>query len=576
MVSRKIALSCAILAGVWGGVSAAAAPKRYLVKFKSANTFFALSQNVSAMSVLNRNSVQTNQFKLFNMNASVTASLDHVKMLVVESDDALAVQSLKHHPAVALVEEEFFHPAPTPIATRSAGEMEILRGRKMPVPSEPPTVARPPVKHEPIKHVVMDMPWGISAVRAPQAWAITKGKGARVVVLDTGVEMDHPAVHAQIESVQNFTDGTANDVTDEVGHGTHVSGTILADGLNGGLVGVAPQAKLLVGKVCTEQGCSSISITSGIDWATQEKVDVVSMSLGGAFMSQAEAQAVEEAEAAGVMIVAASGNDGKPIVSFPAAAPTALAVGAIDGDSKKADFSNWGPELAVVAPGVDVISSVPRGSGRGSEIQFDLEGKGLGDIKSMPMVGSPISTAGTNNLVFTGLGRLQDFSAVSVRGKFALIARGEIPFKEKVANAINAGAAGILIYNNTSGLMQGTASEDGSEVAIPVVMIEQASGLAAKAQLEAGHSVRASLAVVRTDYASFQGTSMATPHVAGVAALIRAANKSLTPAEVRALLRGTATPLTPNDQNQLGSGLVNAEAAIQRALSSPAVFQMAN
>lgn len=539
MFSKKIAMVGAILAGLLGGLTAAAAPKRYLVKLKSAEAFHSMSQNFAPL------------------NASVTTTFNNVEMMVVESDDALAIQALKNHPGVALVEAEFFHPAPEPIATRSAGDMQLMKRKKKP--------KDPPVSPEPPKVSSSNMPWGITAVKAPEAWKVTRGNGARVVVLDTGLDLAHPAVASRLEKAKNFTGGDEDDVTDEVGHGTHVAGTILADGANGGLIGVAPEAKLLAGKVCSEQGCSNISIVMGLDWATKEKAEVVNMSLGGAMMSSAEAQALKSAEAAGVMVVAASGNDGKPMVSFPAAAPTALAVGAVDEKLVKADFSNWGPQLAIVAPGVDVISSVPRGTGRGSEFQLDLDGKGLSDIKSLPMVGSPVAPASANELVFANLGKLADFAAINVKGKFALISRGEIPFKEKVANAINAGATGVIVYNNVPGLMQGTVSADGSEVAIPVIMIEQAVGQNAKAILNGGQSLRGSLAVVRTDYASFQGTSMATPHVAGVAALVRAANRNLTPEQVRNVLKSTATPMTPNDENQLGSGMVNAEAAVLKA-----------
>jgi serine protease len=152
-----------------------------------------------------------------------------------------------------------------------------------------------------------------------------------------------------------------------------------------------------------------------------------------------------------------------------------------------------------------------------------------------------------------------------------------IPFADKVKAAIAAGATGVLIANNAPGLIPGTLSTDGSEVAVPAVMIEQSVGDAAKAALAAGSAVNSSIAVIKTDFASFQGTSMATPHVVGVAALVRAANKSLTPAQVRALLKSTATQLSgPNDQNQLGAGLVNAEAAVAKAFSMVPLSQVAN
>jgi subtilisin family serine protease len=531
-----------------------------LVKFKSPAAYYSAEQAVlSSNNTLSmHDSVRVNSVRLFNTNAAVTQNLHHVEMMVIESNDALSLQALKSNPAVELVEEEFFHPAPPHVSTFS--DSEILRRKK---PSDP-SVSNP----------TMNMPWGIGAVKAPQAWSTTKGAGARVMVLDTGIDTGHPAVASRFEQGQNFTGGAATDVTDDVGHGTHVSGTIAADGQNGGLVGVAPEAKILMGKVCTDKGCSNIAIASGLNWAAQQQVDVVNMSLGGAILSPAEAQALQKVESAGVMVVAASGNDGKATVSFPAASPTVLAVGAVDSTLAKADFSNWGPQLAVVAPGVDVVSSVPRGTGRGSAIQMDMDGKGLNDVLSMPFVGSPLSNTVSNYLVFANLGKPEDFAAMNVKGKFALISRGDIPFADKVKNAIAAGAVGALIFNNAPGLMQGSLTTDGTEMGIPAVMIEQSIGLAAKAALASGQAVEAAISVIKTDYASFQGTSMATPHVTGVAALVRAANKSLTPAEVRDILKQTATPLKPNDQNQFGSGMVNAEAAVSKA--SLISFRLAN
>ncbi len=547
MFVRNVKGFAAVLLGLGLALNASAAvTRRYLVQFKSANAFYGVAQtfamNNSRLSMNLQDGVQPT--RLFNTSVEVTAALSNLQMMVVQSNDRLLIESLKTHPDVASIEQEVFHPAPQPLATGSPG----------------PTTAVRPSDRAPVA-----MPWGIAAVKAPGAWAVTKGAGARVMVLDTGIDKTHEALVTRFEKGQNFSGGDAADISDQVGHGSHVSGTILADGLNGGLVGVAPEAKVLMGKVCTAQGCSSIAIASGLDWAVKEKVDVVNMSLGGAFMTAAEGAAMAAAETAGVMVVAASGNDGKATVSYPAAASTALAVGAIDAKMAKASFSNWGPELGIVAPGTDTYSSVPKGSGRGAETKLNLDGKGLGNVNSLPMQGSPITAPATNTLVFANLGKPDDFKNIDVHGKFALISRGEIAFKDKVAEAIKNGAAGVVIYNNVAGLIQGSLTTDGSEVAVPAVMIEQTVGESAKAVLAKGQMISASLGVVKTDYATFEGTSMATPHVAGVAALVRAANKSLTPAQVRALLKKTATPLTPNDQNQMGAGLINAEAAVKQA-----------
>ncbi len=543
MFTRKITLCLALSV-----FSAGAQAERYLVQFKSQQTFKNVVHNMKTANT----SGAASGMKLLGNNATVGQALEHLEMLVIDSSDAAAIASLKKHPAIALVEKEIFHPAPKPMATWGNQVQDFG-----------------------VSPSAVEQPWGIEAVRAPAAWTTTKGETARVMVLDTGLDKEHIALASRLEKGRNFTTRDSNDFSDSIGHGTHVAGTILADGFNGGLVGVAPEAKLLMGKVCSDMGCSSVAIAGGINWAIAEKVDVVNMSLGGAFISNGEAQALQRAEAQGVMVIAASGNGGTGNVSYPAAFGTVLAVGAVDSTLKKADFSQWGPQLAIMGPGVDVISAVPRGTGRGATLKVDLQdGKGLADIKSTPFVGSPVVPQSSNELVFAGLGKAQDFATVNVRGKFALISRGEIPFKDKVSNAIQAGARGVMIFNNAPGLLQGSLSEDGSEVAVPAAMIEQSVGEAAKALLLAGNRVSASMSVDATDFASFQGTSMATPHVAGVAALVRAANKNLTPAQVRDLLKNTATPLGPNEANQYGRGLVNAEAAVNQALV-PA-FRLAN
>jgi len=343
-----------------------------------------------------------------------------------------------------------------------------------------------------------------------------------------------------------------------------------------------------MGKVCGTDGCSSIAIVEGINWGIQEKVDVISMSLGGPVGSTPEKTAVQNAEKAGVLVVAASGNGADDPnyspnkndpkcgnsfmgnscgVSFPAAFPTVLAVGAINDQLTKTAFSQWGPELDISAPGAAVLSSVPRGSGRESKVQVSVNGVAT-DVKSSAFSGTElIATPVTNNLVSVpGVGKPEDFSQVDVKGKFALVKRGEIKFAEKVQNAITAGAVGVVIYNHSPGLISGSLSEDGTIIPYPVVMVEQTTGEMLAAELAKGSAVSAAVALTPTDYASFDGTSMATPHVAGVAALVRSANKNLKPAQVRALLASTAKALSPNDTNQYGAGLIQADAAVKKAL----------
>jgi subtilisin family serine protease len=524
-------------------LGAQAETAKYLVKFKSSQTFDMVTQNMKSEAF--RSFGQATSMRLFNSNIGVNEVLEHVQLLVIESSDSKAIEALKRHPAIEMVEKEIIHPAPKVMLTRSATPT---------VAASNPRLARP---------------WGIDSVKAPGAWNTTQGQSVRVLVLDTGLDSSHPMISNRFEKGRNFTAGNANDITDEVGHGTHVAGTILGD-----TVGVAPKAKLLMGKVCTTMGCPSSAIAAGINWAVAEKIQVVNMSLGGAFISNGEKQAIAAAEAAGVFIAAASGNDGVGKVSFPAAVDTVCAVGAIDSTTAKAQFSQWGPELDVVAPGVDVISAVPMGTGRGATVQVDT-GKGLGIVNSAPMVGSPVRTV-SGTMVLAGLGKPTDVANLNLTGKIALVQRGEIPFKDKLAAVLSKGAIAMVVYNNVPGLLQGSLTEDGKEAKIPAVMIEQLLGEEAKKVINGGGIATVSFSIDATDYASLQGTSMASPHVAGVAALIRSANPNLTPAQVRDILKVTANPLGPNPNNEFGSGLVNAEAAVQKALTSAPIFQIAN
>ncbi len=534
-------VSLALSGGAFAG-------NRYLVVMKSTQSYntanVALSHKVDGFVGFGFGS---NFAKYSNVKANVVNSLDRINTLVVDADDA-EIAKLQNNSDVAMIEKEVFHPAPKPMK----GFVSFSKKGKSSFNSK------------------MGMPWGIGAVRAHEAWTASgnKGAGARVLVLDTGIDAEHPSLKANFEKGQDFTGGSdGSDFSDKVGHGTHCAGTIAGVEDASGFSGVAPEAKLLMGRVCSEAGCSNISIAQGINWGIQENVDVISMSLGGMWSTPAERSAVAAADAAGVTIVAASGNSGTAQVSYPAALPTVIAVGAINVKLEKADFSQWGPELAIVAPGVDVISSVPQGTGRESEVFVTMNGQRTKVISATFQGAKELSQAADIELIDAGLGKPADFAGKDFTGKYALISRGEIAFADKAKNALAAHAAGVVIYNNAPGLIHGALTQDGSTLDVAVALVEQTTGEALKTELTAGHVAKASITTLRTDYASFDGTSMATPHVAGVAALVKAANKALKPAEVKDIFKTTAVQLTgPNNQNQLGSGLVNAEAAVNMAL----------
>ncbi len=197
------------------------------------------------------------------------------------------------------------------------------------------------------------VPWGIKRVNASDAWAVTRGKGVKLAVIDTGVD----GGHSELNVLGGFSAMGDDDWKDGHGHGTHVAGTIAAADNDKGVVGVAPDVSLYGVKVLDAQGRGSYeSVIAGIQWAVENKMDVANMSLGGDETTEAMADAVKAAAAAGLTIVAAAGNNGGK-VGYPAAYPGTIAIAASDSNDRGASFSSRGPEVDLVAPGVKVDST---------------------------------------------------------------------------------------------------------------------------------------------------------------------------------------------------------------------------
>ncbi len=300
--------------------------------------------------------------------------------------------------------------------------------------------------------------WHMEQIRAPEAWALTRGEGAVVAVIDTGVAYkDGPGVRGvpdlagtKIQPGKTFVAG-APDGLDDHAHGTHVAGTIAQTTNNGiGVTGVAYDATILPLKVLSARGSGSVAaIANAIRYAADEGAHVINMSLGGPFPSKVLAKAVAYAHDRGVTVVCASGNDHRGRVGYPAANEGAVAVGAVDWSRDLTFYSNWGDAQDVTAPGGDT--------------RRDANGDGYPD--------------------------------------------------------------GVL--QNTIQIQQ--PMEDG--------------------------------------YLWFQGTSMASPHAAGVAALI--VSEGVTnPDEVERILKETA--VHPEDKDwdpRFGAGIIDARAAVERARS---------
>jgi len=202
-------------------------------------------------------------------------------------------------------------------------------------------------------------------IDAPEAWALSTGSAVKVAVIDTGIDYTHPDLAARYAGGYDFLNGDA-DPFDDHGHGTHVSGTIAAEMNNAtgeppaaeGVVGIAPNARILAYKVCGPDGhCSDFAITQAIDQAITDGAKVINMSLGGADYSQSLNDSIQAAWAAGLVIVAGAGNDGNTNLFYPAAFENVVSVGATDEDDLRASFSNYGSWVDIAAPGNVILST---------------------------------------------------------------------------------------------------------------------------------------------------------------------------------------------------------------------------
>lgn len=201
------------------------------------------------------------------------------------------------------------------------------------------------------------LPWGITRVHADKVWSKNSGNGVRVAVIDTGIDLDHPDLVENIAGSYNGIDSTLS-ANDDHGHGTHVAGTIAGSLKSAGsATGVAPNARIYGIKVLGADGSGSYSaIVNGIQWAVDQKVSVINMSLGSSQNSLAIEKAVAAAYAAGVAVVCAAGNDGGP-VGYPASNKGAIAIAASDSNDKIAYFSNRGDKIQFITPGVNIYST---------------------------------------------------------------------------------------------------------------------------------------------------------------------------------------------------------------------------
>lgn len=498
-------LAATVAVGVMGS-AAAADTTRVIVAFKAGS-----AANVKAAVKAAKGAVK---HEVFGMDA-----------MAIEVPTA-ALKGLQNNPNVEYVEEDVKR---VPFALTSPSAAPYMTGQLV--------------------------PYGIKMVEADLVSDINAGN-RKVCIIDSGIDRAHEDHVAQSANMTGVNDaGTGNWFTDENSHGTHVAGTIAAVNNAGtGVVGVNSNGKLKlhIVKVFGAAGWAySSSLASAANQCGTYGANVISMSLGGGRSSKTEQRAFDTLQGKGILSIAAAGNDGNSVVSYPAGYASVMMVGALDENKQWASFSQFNSKVEISAPGVGVLSTVPTNSG--SEPTLSVGGV---TYAAGSMEGSPVKVA-TAPLADFGTGETP--AAGSMSGKVCLIARGNVDFATKVTNCQNSGGVGAVVYNNVAGAFGGTLGTTVTN--IPSVTATDTDGAAMKGQL--GQS--ATVGVKTNSYAYFDGTSMATPHVSAVAALVWSYYPTCTGAQIRASLTKSAEDLGPVGRDtKFGFGLVRAKAAKDR------------
>ncbi|WP_028563515.1 S8 family peptidase [Paenibacillus pinihumi] len=221
-----------------------------------------------------------------------------------------------------------------------------------------------PYKAEDVTHPIREIPKGIQMIQAPLFWEKGQyGRGVIIAVLDTGCDIQHPDLKERIVGGRNFTDDDSGDpekFIDYNGHGTHVAGTIAATKNDQGVVGVAPEAGLLILKVLNRKGRGKAEwIAQAIDYAIEHRVQIISMSLSSSAYSSAMHDAIKRAVELDIIVVCAAGNSGREEYRYPASYNESTSVGAVDFTRKAPYFLTQNNEVDLTAPGVNVLSTFP-------------------------------------------------------------------------------------------------------------------------------------------------------------------------------------------------------------------------
>lgn len=345
--------------------------KRFIVTFKpqvSAPTQENTLSNLKAERIKRLSLVNS---QVANLSTNQVASLRaRPEVLRVEEDAQVFIQAhwwdaFRRRPRPSPTPSPSPSPTPTPSPSPSSSPSPSPDPSPTPDPSPSPTPSpSPDPSPSPSPSPsTQPIPWGVDRIDAELAWSTTTADTIKVAIIDTGIDLDHPDLAANVKGGINtiYSWRTADD---DNGHGSHVAGITAAVNNSIGVVGVGPQIDLYAVKVLNKNGSGYVSdIIEGIQWSMASGINVINMSLGTSSDIQSFHDAIIAAKNSGITIVAAAGNSGPGdnTVIYPAKYPEAIAVSATNSTDGQPSWSSRGPQVDLAAPGASIYSTYKGG-----------------------------------------------------------------------------------------------------------------------------------------------------------------------------------------------------------------------
>ncbi len=547
-----VALLVAVVTGSTGG--AGAARNAVTLTLKGANQQYAPGQVVVRF--------RDNADSLSRLNALSDESASTVKRLGlpglqlvhVSGSVTEAVAALKSNPAVAYAEPNYLYHATA-------------------LPNDP--------RYSQL--------WGMAKISAPSAWNITTGSAAvKVAVVDTGIATDHLDLSSNVVPGYDFVQGDT-DPRDYNGHGTHVAGTIGARGNNGvGVAGVNWQVGLMPVRVLDGNGSgSNANVTAGFAYACSHGASIVNASLGGTGYSIAMRDAI--AACPNTLFVVAAGNDGVNNDTTPhypcnyGAAPDNLAnvicVAATDSNDALASFSNYGQSVDLAAPGVNIPSTWPAYDTLATESFESLASWSTSVASGLTFGQSTTHVSGVYSAADSPTGNYQPSTdtwlyrgsaMASLTGRHGcrlsynlrLDTQSNHDYFQVFGSGDGLNFSGSQWSGSTGGgflsLSSDMSAYDGVATFVPALrLVSDSDGMVG----DGGYVDNLLLACLKAsgeNYNTISGTSMATPHVTGVAALVKAAHPTFTAAQIKAAILGGLDSLGSLSGKVASGGRLNA------------------